>query len=109
MEDEEDPQCGKPDFVLLDQVTMEDFMENLKLRWAQGPGPSPWSPGGQGLHILPLTTVSERRALGQTGLSPQGQGGWSVLERTPGPPSPTQWMPSGTQTGQRPVTLVGPC
>lgn len=24
--------CGKPDFVLLDQVTMEDFMENLKLR-----------------------------------------------------------------------------
>lgn len=39
MEDEEGPQCGKPDFVLLDQVTMEDFMENLKLRWALGPGP----------------------------------------------------------------------
>lgn len=32
MEDEEGPDCGKPDFVLLDQVTMEDFMENLKLR-----------------------------------------------------------------------------
>ncbi|XP_036766207.2 unconventional myosin-Ig isoform X4 [Manis pentadactyla] len=32
MEDE-GPQCGKPDFVLLDQVTMEDFMENLKLRF----------------------------------------------------------------------------
>lgn len=31
MEDE-GPECGKPDFVLLDQVTMEDFMENLKLR-----------------------------------------------------------------------------
>nr|XP_025147124.1 unconventional myosin-Ig isoform X2 [Bubalus bubalis] len=32
MEDDEGPECGKPDFVLLDQVTMEDFMENLKLR-----------------------------------------------------------------------------
>ena len=32
MEDEEGPECGKPDFVLLDQVTMEDFMENLKRR-----------------------------------------------------------------------------
>ncbi|XP_035866253.1 unconventional myosin-Ig isoform X2 [Phyllostomus discolor] len=32
MEDEEGPECGKADFVLLDQVTMEDFMENLKLR-----------------------------------------------------------------------------
>lgn len=30
--DQEGPECGKPDFVLLDQVTMEDFMENLKLR-----------------------------------------------------------------------------
>lgn len=30
--DEEGPDCGKADFVLLDQVTMEDFMENLKLR-----------------------------------------------------------------------------
>ncbi|XP_036086446.1 unconventional myosin-Ig isoform X2 [Rousettus aegyptiacus] len=36
MEDEEGPQCGKPDFVLLDQVTMEDFMENLKLRFEKG-------------------------------------------------------------------------
>ncbi|XP_030788240.1 unconventional myosin-Ig isoform X3 [Rhinopithecus roxellana] len=32
MEDEEGPECGKPDFVLLDQVTMEDFMRNLQLR-----------------------------------------------------------------------------
>ncbi|XP_024598706.1 unconventional myosin-Ig [Neophocaena asiaeorientalis asiaeorientalis] len=35
MEDE-GPECGKPDFVLLDQVTMEDFMENLKLRFERG-------------------------------------------------------------------------
>lgn len=32
MEDHEGPECGKPDFVLLDQVTMEDFMRNLQLR-----------------------------------------------------------------------------
>uniref|UniRef100_A0AC11E0W6 Myosin IG n=1 Tax=Ovis aries TaxID=9940 RepID=A0AC11E0W6_SHEEP len=36
MEDDEGPECGKPDFVLLDQVTMEDFMENLKLRFEKG-------------------------------------------------------------------------
>uniref|UniRef100_A0A8D0TTD9 Unconventional myosin-Ig n=1 Tax=Sus scrofa TaxID=9823 RepID=A0A8D0TTD9_PIG len=36
MEDEEGPECGKPDFVLLDQVTMEDFMENLKRRFEKG-------------------------------------------------------------------------
>ncbi|XP_045683574.1 unconventional myosin-Ig [Phyllostomus hastatus] len=36
MEDEEGPECGKADFVLLDQVTMEDFMENLKLRFEKG-------------------------------------------------------------------------
>ncbi|XP_055277059.1 unconventional myosin-Ig [Moschus berezovskii] len=36
MEDGEGPECGKPDFVLLDQVTMEDFMENLKLRFEKG-------------------------------------------------------------------------
>ncbi|XP_023494791.2 unconventional myosin-Ig [Equus przewalskii] len=36
MEDEEGPDCGKADFVLLDQVTMEDFMENLKLRFEKG-------------------------------------------------------------------------
>uniref|UniRef100_A0A8C0MFX0 Myosin IG n=2 Tax=Canis lupus familiaris TaxID=9615 RepID=A0A8C0MFX0_CANLF len=34
--DQEGPECGKPDFVLLDQVTMEDFMENLKLRFEKG-------------------------------------------------------------------------
>ncbi|XP_060488034.2 unconventional myosin-Ig isoform X1 [Panthera onca] len=34
--DEEGPDCGKADFVLLDQVTMEDFMENLKLRFEKG-------------------------------------------------------------------------
>jgi myosin-1 len=32
MEDEEGPEYGKPDFVLLDQLTMEDFMKNLELR-----------------------------------------------------------------------------
>ncbi|KAM9650429.1 unconventional myosin-Ig isoform 2-T2 [Trichechus inunguis] len=36
MEDDKGPQYGKPDFVLLDQVTMEDFMENLKLRFEKG-------------------------------------------------------------------------
>ncbi|XP_032340230.1 unconventional myosin-Ig isoform X2 [Camelus dromedarius] len=36
MEDEEGPECGKPDFVLLDQVTMDDFMENLKIRFQKG-------------------------------------------------------------------------
>uniref|UniRef100_A0A8C0X7B8 Unconventional myosin-Ig n=1 Tax=Castor canadensis TaxID=51338 RepID=A0A8C0X7B8_CASCN len=33
MEDEEGPEYGKPDFVLLDQVTMEEFMKNLRLRF----------------------------------------------------------------------------
>ncbi|XP_058152650.1 unconventional myosin-Ig [Dasypus novemcinctus] len=33
---EDGPEYGKPDFVLLDQVTMEDFMENLKLRFEKG-------------------------------------------------------------------------
>lgn len=32
MEDEDGPEYGKPDFVLLDQLTMEDFMKNLQLR-----------------------------------------------------------------------------
>ncbi|KAM4874455.1 unconventional myosin-Ig isoform 2-T2 [Thomomys bottae] len=36
MEDEEGPEYGKPDFVLLDQVTMEDFMKNLQLRFEKG-------------------------------------------------------------------------
>ncbi|XP_075413615.1 unconventional myosin-Ig isoform X2 [Tenrec ecaudatus] len=36
MEDEDGPEYGKPDFVLLDQVTMEDFMANLKLRFEKG-------------------------------------------------------------------------
>ncbi|CAK6434797.1 unnamed protein product [Pipistrellus nathusii] len=36
MEDEEGPECGKADFVLLDEVTMEHFMENLKLRFEKG-------------------------------------------------------------------------
>ncbi|XP_076974617.1 unconventional myosin-Ig isoform X2 [Tamandua tetradactyla] len=34
--EEEGPEYGKPDFVLLDQVTMEEFMENLKLRFEKG-------------------------------------------------------------------------
>ncbi|XP_046293807.1 unconventional myosin-Ig isoform X3 [Marmota monax] len=36
MEDEEGPEYGKPDFVLLDQVSMEDFMKNLQLRFEKG-------------------------------------------------------------------------
>lgn len=51
MEDEEGPECGKADFVLLDQVTMEDFMENLKLRWAgRSPLPDGEAMGGRGTH-----------------------------------------------------------
>lgn len=36
MEDEEGPEYGKPDFVLLDQLTMEEFMKNLQLRFEKG-------------------------------------------------------------------------
>ncbi|XP_038184532.1 unconventional myosin-Ig isoform X5 [Arvicola amphibius] len=36
MEDEEGPEYGKADFVLLDQLTMEDFMKNLQLRFEKG-------------------------------------------------------------------------
>ncbi|XP_074053791.1 unconventional myosin-Ig [Macrotis lagotis] len=36
MEEEEGPEFGKPDFVLLDQVNMEDFMDNLKIRFEKG-------------------------------------------------------------------------
>ncbi|KAM5273251.1 unconventional myosin-Ig [Ctenodactylus gundi] len=36
MEDGEGPEYGKPDFVLLDQVTMENFMKNLRLRFEKG-------------------------------------------------------------------------
>ncbi|XP_021066845.1 unconventional myosin-Ig [Mus pahari] len=36
MEDEEGPEYGKADFVLLDQLTMEDFMKNLELRFEKG-------------------------------------------------------------------------
>ncbi|XP_040602628.1 unconventional myosin-Ig isoform X5 [Mesocricetus auratus] len=36
MEDEDGPEYGKPDFVLLDQLTMEDFMKNLQLRFEKG-------------------------------------------------------------------------
>ncbi|XP_068260502.1 unconventional myosin-Ig [Nyctibius grandis] len=32
----EGPECGKADFVLLDEVTMEQFLENLRLRFSQG-------------------------------------------------------------------------
>lgn len=60
---DEGPQCGKPDFVLLDQVTMEDFMENLKLRWARGTVST--SPG-RGLHThAPLPLTGDRRAVAE--------------------------------------------
>ncbi|XP_007956076.1 unconventional myosin-Ig [Orycteropus afer afer] len=36
MEDDKGSEYGKPDFVLLDEVTMEDFMTNLKLRFEKG-------------------------------------------------------------------------
>ncbi|XP_026698526.1 unconventional myosin-Ig-like [Athene cunicularia] len=32
----EGPEFGKADFVLLDEVTMEQFLENLRLRFSQG-------------------------------------------------------------------------
>uniref|UniRef100_A0ACB8FX43 Unconventional myosin-Ig n=1 Tax=Sphaerodactylus townsendi TaxID=933632 RepID=A0ACB8FX43_9SAUR len=36
MAEQESLEFGKADFVLLDQVTMEEFMENLKLRFEKG-------------------------------------------------------------------------
>ncbi|KAL8164684.1 UNVERIFIED_CONTAM: Unconventional myosin-Ig [Gekko kuhli] len=36
MAEQESLEFGKADFVLMDQVTMEDFMENLKLRFEKG-------------------------------------------------------------------------
>ncbi|XP_058037799.1 unconventional myosin-Ig-like [Ahaetulla prasina] len=36
MAEQESLEFGKADFVLLDQVTMEDFLENLKLRFEKG-------------------------------------------------------------------------
>ncbi|XP_053121725.1 unconventional myosin-Ig isoform X2 [Hemicordylus capensis] len=36
MAEQESLEFGKADFVLLDQVTMEDFMDNLKLRFEKG-------------------------------------------------------------------------
>ncbi|XP_025971791.1 unconventional myosin-Ig [Dromaius novaehollandiae] len=36
MAEQESPEFGKADFVLLDEVTMEHFMENLRLRFSQG-------------------------------------------------------------------------
>lgn len=32
----EGPEFGKADFVLLDEVTMEQFLENLRLRYGDG-------------------------------------------------------------------------
>uniref|UniRef100_A0A8C8AVS2 Uncharacterized protein n=1 Tax=Otus sunia TaxID=257818 RepID=A0A8C8AVS2_9STRI len=32
----EGPEFGKADFVLLDEVTMEQFLENLRLRYGAG-------------------------------------------------------------------------
>lgn len=34
MAEHESPEFGKADFVLLDSVSMQEFMANLKLRWA---------------------------------------------------------------------------
>ncbi|XP_067148657.1 unconventional myosin-Ig [Apteryx mantelli] len=36
MAEQESPEFGKADFVLLDEVTMEHFMENLRLRFSRG-------------------------------------------------------------------------
>uniref|UniRef100_A0A8B9UIV4 Myosin IG n=1 Tax=Anas zonorhyncha TaxID=75864 RepID=A0A8B9UIV4_9AVES len=36
MAEQEGPEFGKADFVLLDEVTMEHFMENLRLRFSKG-------------------------------------------------------------------------
>ncbi|NXH12018.1 MYO1G protein, partial [Bucco capensis] len=36
MEELEGPEVGQADFVLLDEVTMEQFLENLRLRFLQG-------------------------------------------------------------------------
>ncbi|XP_049645584.1 unconventional myosin-Ig [Suncus etruscus] len=36
MEADEGPECGQPDFVLLEQVTLEAFMKNLRARFEKG-------------------------------------------------------------------------
>uniref|UniRef100_D6RGA2 Myosin IG n=1 Tax=Mus musculus TaxID=10090 RepID=D6RGA2_MOUSE len=56
MEDEEGPEYGKPDFVLLDQLTMEDFMKNLELRnchcMGQRPLPSTRAASSMSDHLI---------------------------------------------------------
>lgn len=99
MEDEEGPECGKADFVLLDQVTMEDFMENLKLRWAQGSDPS-------------LSPVGYRRGWADRQDVPPGPG-WHRLPR-PLAPAHDAFSPllpgtqTSTQTGGSRITHIGP-
>lgn len=94
MEDEEGAECGKADFVLLDQVTMEDFMENLKLRWA-GPLPAPGSlmgggGGGTATQAPVWAWVTAGGRGSQAGLTPQGQVAGQFWHRLPRPLPPTQ-------------------
>lgn len=43
----EGPEFGKADFVLLDEVTMEHFLENLRLRYGGHRGGGPQAPAPQ--------------------------------------------------------------
>lgn len=105
MEDEEGAECGKADFVLLDQVTMEDFMENLKLRWAQAGSllPSPFGAegrgrgggGGEGPTATQAPIWAWVTAGGpgsQAGLTPQGQVAGQCWHQLPRPLPPIQAM-----------------
>ena len=54
------PEFGKADFVLLDEVTEEHFMRNLKLRFQKG---KIYTYIGKGVSRLRLCVVSSGRIL----------------------------------------------
>lgn len=89
MEDEEGAEYGKADFVLLDQVTMEDFMENLKLRWAPRPAPCSLGTEKEGeerhsSHPGPCLGLGHCRGTWQPSKTdPLGPDGWPVLAPIP--------------------------
>lgn len=116
MEEEEGPECGKADFVLLDQVTMEDFMENLKLRWAQDPDPSLSPRGGCG-HRPPsglpqgLGGQAGRPSRARVAQTPQTSASLTPTLSAPSCPAPNQhpdwWTPHHTQGPAEPWVLLG--
>lgn len=128
MEDEEGAECGKADFVLLDQVTMEDFMENLKLRWAQAgsllPGPSGGGEARAGVAVVveggeghtatqaPIWAwVTAGGPGSQAGLTPRDQVAGQCWHQLPRPLPPTQAMIScpAPKPAPRWVGTPSPC